>query len=279
MLSPAAPSARDLARRYLTRLEEHNGEVGATARTLALREPRMKAAEALALTGLASVDRATYERNLERRRPEPGLGSATLWALCLAKASAAESFGAAVGTNFDAAQDEQVARILAHIEAEETYHARTARCLLAGLGLSRVPPPPDPFTRALVRVMAGLPEAWGGGIVVYSGEVTAAALFRLLRASLTDVFDQPSAQHARQMLDQVVSDEEAHACFAWSRLSRVDRALCLLAVPLATRLIAIALPEATLLFGERLASEVRAVESVAQRACQDGRGRNAHGRR
>ena len=224
----------------------------------------MASAEARSWASSERVDASAYARNLARRQPEPGLGRATLWALCLAKASAAESFGASVGTNFAAAKDPDVASILAHIEAEEEYHARTARCLLRALGLPEVPPPPDAFTRALVRAMAWLPERSGGAVVVYSGEVTAAALFRLLRESLGDVFERGTEafDDAFRLLGEVIVDEQAHARFAKSRLRKLDAALARRLMPAVVRVLEHSLPEAKLLFGSELASEVRAVEEA-----------------
>jgi hypothetical protein len=249
---------------YAAWLAERNGRIGDDARTLERREPVMRASEAWVWPGSRRIAEATYERNLARRRPEADLDRATLWALCLAKASAAESFGASVGTNFAASSNPEVSAILAHIEAEEAYHARTARCLLAALGLGRVPPPPDAFTRALVRAMAWLPEAWGGAVVVYSGEVTAAALFRLLRRSLADVFEPESEafERAARLLDEVIVDEQAHARFAKSRLRRADAALTRRLLPQVVRVLERSLPEAALLFGAELAPEVRSVELV-----------------
>jgi hypothetical protein len=199
---------------------------------------------------------------LPRRRPAASLDRATLWALCLAKASAAENFGAGVGTNFAAASDPWVATILAHIEAEEAYHARTARCLLRALGLEAVPPPPDRLTRAMIRAMAWLPEPLGGAIVVYSGEVTAAALFRLLRRALGDVFEPDTAAHelAAELLDEVIIDEQAHARFASSRLRALELGLTKRLMPQVVRLLAQMLPEAESLFDAELGAEVLAVE-------------------
>jgi 1,2-phenylacetyl-CoA epoxidase catalytic subunit len=247
---------------YAAWLAERNGSIAGDARTLERREPAMAALESWSWPSSRRVDRAAYTRNLDRRRPETGLSRATLWALCLAKASAAESFGASVGTNVAASSDPHVSAILAHIEAEEAYHARTAHCLLSALGLGAVPPPPDAFTRALVRAMAWMPETWGGAIVVYSGEVTAAALFRLLRRSLSDVFDPGGAafERAAELIDEVIVDEQAHARFAKSRLSRLDAALSRRLLPQVVRVLERSLPEAALLFGDDLAPEVRSVE-------------------
>lgn len=265
-LRRALPEAerRRRAASYAAWLDERNGRVGAPARTLPRRERAMARAEALAWpAGELLVDPARYARNLARFRPEPGLDRATLWALCLAKASAAESFGASVGTNFGVARDPDVARVLAHIEAEEDYHARTARCLLGGLGLHAEPPPPGGLTRALVRAMAVLPEPVGGAVVVYAGEITAAALFRRLRESLGNVFAPGGEAHgeATRLLDEVIVDEEAHARFAASRLRPLDVALLGPLLPFVVRVLEEALPEAALLFGAELAPEVASVEA------------------
>ena len=248
---------------YAAWLAERNGPIAADARTLERREPAMRAAEDFAWPSTRRVDAHRYARNLSRRRPEPGLDHATLWALCLAKASAAENFGASVGTNFAGSSDPAVSAVLAHIEAEEAYHARTARCLLGALGLGHTPPPPpDAFTRALVRAMAWLPEAWGGAVVVYSGEVTAAALFRLLRRSLAEVFEAGSdaLSRAEHLLDEVIVDEQAHARFAASRLRRADAALARRLMPHVVRVLEQSLPEAALLFQGEIGLELSVVE-------------------
>ena len=226
----------------------------------------MASAETWPWPGESGIELERYERNLRRHRPERALDRGTLWALCLAKASAAESFGASVGTNFAAASDADVAQILAHIEAEEAYHARAARCLLAALGLPAVPPPPDALTRAMVRAMAWLPEPWGGGVVVYSGEVTAAALFALLRRSLGAVFESGSAAYelASRLLDEVIVDEEAHARFAASRLRAFDLRLTRTLLSSVTALLEQTLPEAARLFGTELGREIAEVEMRLQ---------------
>jgi len=249
---------------YAAWLAERNGRIGEDTRTLPRREPAMRRAESFDWPRSERVSLSAYRRNLGRRAPEPGLDRATLWALCLAKASAAESFGASVGTNFAASTDRDVSAVLAHIEAEEAYHARTARCLLSALGLTQTPPPPDAFTRSLVRVMAWLPEAWGGAVVVYSGEVTAAALFRLLRRSLDDVFDSTSEafELAESLLDEVIVDEQAHARFAHSRLRRADAALARRLMPQVVRVLEHSLPEAPRLFERQLGREVSQVENA-----------------
>lgn len=253
---------RERARSYAAWLEERNGRIGSDARTLERREAEMARAEGWAWSDRSRVPRAEYELNLRTRRPPRTLSRAALWALCLAKASAAESFGASVGTNFSAAKDPFVASILAHIEAEEAYHARTARCLLRALGLDALPPPPDGLTRALVRAMAWLPEPWGGAVVVYSGEVTAAALFRLLRRSLDAVFDESSSAFdvAGRLLDEVIVDEEAHARFAASRMRGFDLAVTRRLLPHVVRLLEQTLPEAAYLFADDLGHEVASVE-------------------
>ncbi len=261
MISAASDRGRDQdARSYAAWLDQRNGRIGSDGRTLERRERAMARAESATWPAASPVERREYEHWLSRRRPPATLSRATLWALCLAKASAAESFGASVGTNFATASDPAVAHVLAHIEAEEAYHARVARCLLAALGLHRAPPPPDRLTRLLVRAMAGAPERWGGAIVVYSGEVTAAALFRSLREELPSVFAEPEARAiARGLLDDVIVDEEAHARFARTRLSSVDAALCRRLMPHVVRVLEQTLPEASHLFGSALDREVRAV--------------------
>ena len=258
----SADLRRERARSYAEWLRQRNGPLGDDGRTLERREPGMARAEAWSWPAVSGIERERYERNLSRHRPERALDRATLWALCLAKASAAESFGASVGTNFAAASDADVAHILAHIEAEEAYHARTARCLLAALGLPAVPPPPDALTRAMVRAMAWLPEPWGGGVVVYSGEVTAAALFTLLRGSLGAVFESGGTAHelASRLLEDVIVDEEAHARFAASRLRPFDLRLTRRLLSSVTALLEQTLPEAGRLFGKELGCEIAAVE-------------------
>src|SRR5687768_17065255 len=104
----SAELRRERARSYAGWLRGRNGRLGDDGRTLERREPEMASAETWKWPAESGIERERYERNLRRHRPERALDRATLWALCLAKASAAESFGASVGTNFAAASDADV---------------------------------------------------------------------------------------------------------------------------------------------------------------------------
>jgi hypothetical protein len=82
---------------YLRFLAERDGTPNFGRRTLSRRETFFAALDAAPLRSTTPIDRAAYLRNLDRRRPEPGLEPRLLWLLATARANQAERFGVGLG--------------------------------------------------------------------------------------------------------------------------------------------------------------------------------------
>ena len=93
----------------------------------------------------APVDRATYFRNMARRRPEHGLEPRMLWILATAKANQAERFGVGLAELLGRVNADDSARV--HVTLQETYHTRMLADVVAMFGLSVSVRPPRAFVR------------------------------------------------------------------------------------------------------------------------------------
>ena len=84
------------------------------------------------MSSYAPIDRATYFRNMARRRPEPGLEPRMLWILATAKANQAERFGVGLTELLGRVDADDPARL--HVTLQEApttpaYWPTSLRCL------------------------------------------------------------------------------------------------------------------------------------------------------
>jgi hypothetical protein len=82
--------------RYLEFLVARDGDADLLRHGLSKREAFFDNLARSPVSSCAPIDRATYFRNIARRRPEPGLEPRMLWILATAKANQAERFGEAI---------------------------------------------------------------------------------------------------------------------------------------------------------------------------------------
>jgi len=121
---------------YREFLARRDGEADLLNRRLANRELFFHQLEANPVRSARPADRATFLRNLRRRKPEDGLDKKMLFLLATAKLNQAERFGVGLGETYGRNSDENLPPENVYLELEEHYHTR----LLAyaqGLGLER----------------------------------------------------------------------------------------------------------------------------------------------
>jgi hypothetical protein len=234
---------------YVERLRAKNGAPSWESRTLSAREPRFRSLLAARPEAGVRLDQPTFERAFAApsgaavRAASPLL----LWCLALARIHAAERYSETQGMGAPRSPDSDDP--LVHIELEEAYHTRAVQEILATLGLSFTPPPPDAATRALVHSMSVLPAA-PAEIAIFCAERVGTVAFELLLAKAPDVLTGPQLTHIERLLADVVADEREHVAHARRALSAWQMALARAAFPVVVRLTLRELPELPLLIGE-----------------------------
>ncbi len=172
----------------------------------------------------APIDRASYFRNMARRRAEPGLEPRMLWILATAKANQAERFGVGLAELLGRVKADDRARV--HVTLQETYHTRMPADVVAMFGLPVSARPPRAFVRLMIHVMVSAPERWTLPLVGAS-EMLGCVLFRALRDKGVELFaDEPAvAERIRLLYNEILSDEIGHVGFIAVRLDEHGRSM------------------------------------------------------
>jgi len=236
---------------YLRFLRERDGEPDFPRHTLSRREEFFAALAATPVRSAIRVDGAAYLRNLDRRRPAPGLDGRVLWLLAAACANQAERFGVGLAEVYGRiTPGSEPVRL--HVTLQEIYHTRVLADVVAIFGLPVSSRPPDLATRAITHLMVRTPERWQLPLVG-AGEMVGCIVFRMLRDRGRELFAAEPLVAARigRLLDEILGDELGHVGLIASRLGPRGRALMrglyrVLALPLARRM-----PAMTRLFGRR----------------------------
>jgi hypothetical protein len=223
---------------YLRFLAERDGTPDFGRRTLSRRETFFAALDAAPLRSTTPIDRAAYLRNLDRRRPEPGLEPRLLWLLATARANQAERFGVGLGELYGRITPESEP-VRLHVTLQEIYHTRILADVVALFGVPVSRRPPGLATRALTHLMVRTPEGWQLPLVG-AGEMVGCVAFRALRDRGVELFaHEPAvAERIQRLFDEILGDELGHVGFIASQLDARGRAVMrglyrLLAVPLA----------------------------------------------
>ena len=210
------------AARYLAFLVARDVEPDLARRRLARREELFERLAAEPLRSEARIDRATYLRNLARRRPERGLDARMLWLLATAKANQAERFGVGLAELYGRITVGDPVRV--HMALQEFYHTRILADVLALFDLPVHMQPPPLAARLLVKTIVSVPEAWHLPLTG-SAEMAGCTIFRALRDSGVALFaDEPLvAGRIRLLYDEILADEIGHVGFIASVLGRRGR--------------------------------------------------------
>lgn len=200
--------------------------------------------------GPMPVDQAVFDRNHDRRMPEPNLDEATLWALATAKTNRAERYGVEYALSFNSPQLDAATDPHAYIQIEEFYHTRILRDALATIGLRMEMGKPALTTRAMVRAMVWLPDQYAN-VIVLCGEIIGVAIFGLLLEKARELFaGQPKAlERIETLFAQIMVDEVGHVHFVRSGLGALQLACARQLLPVVAWGLLADSPEFTLLFG------------------------------
>lgn len=229
---------------YLRFLAERDGTPDLGRRTLSRREAFFGALAEAPVRSDTPIDRAAYLRNLDRRRPEPGLDPRLLWLLAAARANQAERFGVGLGELYGRiTPDGEPVRL--HVTLQEVYHTRILADVVGIFGLPVSRRPPGLATRALIHLMVRTPEGWQLPLIG-AGEMVGCVAFRALRDRGVELFvHEPAvAERIRRLFDEILGDEIGHVGFIAAQLDARGRAVMrglhrLLAVPLARQMPAL----------------------------------------
>ncbi len=237
---------------YLAYLRRRDGTPDLATRRFDIRERFFADVDATPRrwTGKLPVDPEVFARNHARRRPEPGLDPATLWALATAKTNRAERFGVELALD----NPRRVADLLedphTYIQIEEFYHTRILKDVLATIGLDVHVATPHPRTRLLVRAMVHLPEGISN-VAVLAGEIVGVSIFTLLLEKARELFaSQPAAlSRIEALFAQILVDEVGHVHYLRSRLSNAQIAWTRRLLPLTLATLLDDIPELGQLLG------------------------------
>jgi hypothetical protein len=264
--------AADTARRYHHFLRQRDGEADFGRHTLSHREAFFARLAADPVRSGIPVDREAYLRNLERRRPEPGLGRHMLWLLAAAKANRAERFAVGLAELYGRVT-ETSDPVRLHLQLQETYHTRILADVVALFGLPVPARPPASFERTAIAWIVTAPERLVLPLVGAS-EMIGCVVFRALRDhGIALAADEPAvAARVRLLLDEILADELGHAAYAATRLGAAGRALMRTLYRALGWLFLAQLPELGELVGRReVATRLHSFDLVAEAAELPGR--------
>ena len=210
---------------YLDFLLRRDGEADVMRRTLSRREVFFTALAADPVRSSRPVDRASYARNVARRRPERGLAAETLWLVATAKANQAERFGVGLADLYGRVHAESDP-VRVHIQLQEFYHTRILADAVSVFGLSVRPLPPAAAARLIVQLIVRTPEAWHLPLTGCA-EMVGCVVFRALRDLAGELFgEEPRvAARLRLLYDEILADEIGHVGFIASLLPAWKRAV------------------------------------------------------
>jgi hypothetical protein len=233
---------------YRDFLKRRDGEADLLNRRLGNREDFFKSLEANPVRSVHPADRATFLRNLRRRRPEPGLDRKMLFLLATAKLNQAERFGVGLGETYGLNSDEDTLPERVYVELEEHYHTRLLAYVLDVFDLTFQVVPPPFVMRQFVKTQVFLPER-PGILFVGAAEMAGCVLFDALRRIGMQLFaDEPEvAERIVLLYSEILTDEVGHVGYCASRCTAAERAIMRRVYPRFARLFARQTAEISLL--------------------------------
>ena len=233
---------------YREFLARRDGEADLLNRRLSNREQFFNELEDNPVRSTHPADRATFLRNLRRRRPEPGLDRKMLFLLATAKLNQAERFGVGLGETYGYNSGEDRPAERAYMELEEHYHTRLLAYALDVFDLTFQVVPPHFVMRQFVKINVFLPERLGFAFVG-AAEMAGCIMFDELRRAGIELFaDEPEvAERIELLYSEILTDEIGHVGYCASRCTSAERACMRRIYPLIGRLFARQTAEISLL--------------------------------
>lgn len=235
---------------YREYLRTRDGEADLLNRRLENREQFFGSLVADPVRSKIPADRATFTRNLHRRRPEPGLDGKMLFLLATAKLNQAERFGVGLGETYGHNSDDDVPVERVYLELEEHYHTRLLAYVLDMFDLTFQVVPPPLVMRQFVKMAVFIPQRLGFAFVGAS-EMAGCVMFDELRRVGIELFaDEPEvAERIELLYGEILTDEIGHVGYCASRCTSAERAVMRRLHPYITRLFARQTAEISLLVG------------------------------
>lgn len=224
---------------YRDFLARRDGDADLLNRRLANRERFFTELENDPVRSAHPADRATFLRNLRRRRPEAGLDRKMLFLLATAKLNQAERFGVGLGETYGRNSDENLPPENVYLELEEHYHTRLLAYALDVFDLTFQVVPPPFVMRQFVKTGVFLPERLGF-MFVGAAEMAGCIMFDELRRVGMKLFaDEPAvADRITLLYSEILTDEIGHVGYCASRCTSAERAIMRRIYPLMGRLVA-----------------------------------------
>ncbi|OBI19364.1 hypothetical protein A5714_09295 [Mycobacterium sp. E2462] len=237
---------------YRDFLAERDGAADLLNRRLENRERFFDELERHPIRSAHPADRATFLRNLRRRRPEPGLDRKMLFLLATAKLNQAERFGVGLGETYGRNSDEELPPENVYLELEEHYHTRLLAYALDAFDLTFQVVPPPFVMRQFVKTGVFLPQRLGF-LFVGAAEMAGCRMFDELRRAGRELFaDEPAvAERIELLYNEILTDEIGHVGYCASRCTAAERVVMRRIYPLIGRLVARQTPEIGLLVGAK----------------------------
>jgi hypothetical protein len=233
---------------YRAFLKRRDGEADLLNRRLANREDFFIGLETDPVRSAHPADRATFLRNLRRRRPEPGLDKKMLFLLATAKLNQAERFGVGLGETYGLNSDEDLPPERVYLELEEHYHTRLLAYVLDVFDLTFQVVPPPFVMRQFVKTGVFLPERLSF-MFVGAAEMAGCVMFDELRRIGVELFaDEPEVSaRIKRLYSEILTDEIGHVGYCASRCTSPERAVMRWLYPRIGRLFARQTAEISLL--------------------------------
>jgi len=233
---------------YREFLARRDGEADLLNRRLSNREQYFNELEHNPVRSTHSADRATFLRNLRRRKPEDGLDKKMLFLLATAKLNQAERFGVGLGETYGYNSGEDRPPERAYMELEEHYHTRLLAYALDVFDLTFQVVAPPFVMRQFVKMNVFLPERLGFAFVG-AAEMAGCIMFDELRRVAVELFaDEPEvAERIELLYKEILTDEIGHVGYCASRCTSAERAIMRRIYPLIGRLFARQTAEISLL--------------------------------
>jgi hypothetical protein len=224
---------------YRDYLVRRDGDADLLNRRLASREDFFGSLEANPIRSAHSVDRTTFERNLRRRRPEPGVDRRMLFLLATAKLNQAERFGVGLGETYGRNSGDDVPPERVYMELEEHYHTRLLAYVLDIFGLPFHVVAPPFVMRQFVKTAVFLPERVSF-MFVGAAEMAGCIMFYELRRLGMELFaDEPEvAARIEGLYSEILTDEVGHVGYCAARCTPAERAIMRRLYPRMGRLFA-----------------------------------------
>lgn len=224
---------------YRDYLVRRDGDADLLNRRLASREDFFADLEADPVRSKRPVDRTTFERNLRRRRPAPGVDRRMLFLLATAKLNQAERFGVGLGETYGHNSGDDVPPERVYMELEEHYHTRLLAYVLDIFGLPFQVVAPPFVMRQFVKTAVFLPERVSF-MFVGAAEMAGCIMFHELRRIGIELFaDEPDvAARIERLYSEILTDEVGHVGYCAARCTSAERAVMRRLYPRIGRLFA-----------------------------------------